>query len=203
LHDGPGQDLALALMRFETLADGSGAVPIGGDRRRPQEDFRAIHSALQSALTDLRSISLGLQLPEIDWLPSSEIAGRAVRDFERKTGATVKLTTAGDTTEISLPVKITLYRLIQESLANGFRHGGGSELRVDVSNAGGQILVTISDNGAGFDPKSLNTDGHVGLEGMRERVQILGGTFQLQTAPGQGTVIRVSLPVHVAGVDNE
>jgi len=199
LHDGPGQDLALALMRFETLTDSMGKCPTGADRRRsPQEDFRAIHSALQSALTDLRSISLGLQLPEIDWLPSSEISGRAVRDFERKTGTRVTLTTTSDPAEISLPVRITLYRLIQESLANGFRHGGDSDQRVDVSNTDGQITVTVSDNGVGFDPRNGIADGHVGLEGMRERVQILGGSFQLQAAPGQGTVIRATLPVHLA-----
>lgn len=204
LHDGPGQDLALALMRFETIADICSNCPTWGDgQRSPREDIRAIHSALQSALTDLRSISLGLQLPEIDRLPSGEIAGRAVRDFERKTGARVTLTTASDPTEISLPVKITLYRLIQESLANGFRHGGGSDQRVDVSNADGQLTVTVSDNGAGFDPCKVDTEGHVGLEGMRERVEILGGSFQLQTAPEQGTVIRVSLPMHLAGIENE
>lgn len=200
LHDGPGQDLALALMRFETIADVCGNCPTwGGDQRSPQEEFRAIHSALQSALADLRSISLGLQLPEIDPLPSGEIAGRAVRDFERKTGATVTLTAAGDPAEMSLPVKIALYRLIQESLANGLRHGGGADLRVDVSTADGRLAVTVSDSGAGFDPHKVDAEGHLGLEGMRERVEILGGSFQLQTAPGQGTVIRVGLPMQLQG----
>jgi len=204
LHDGPGQDLALALMRFETIADICGNCPTwGGGQRSPREDFRAIHSSLQSALTDLRSISLGLQLPEIDGLSSSEIAARAVRDFERKAGSKVTLTTASDPTEISLPVKITLYRFIQESLANGFRHGGGADQRVDVSNANGQLTVTVSDSGTGFDPRKVDTDGHVGLEGMRERVEILGGSFQLQTAPGQGTVIQVSLPMPLPGIEND
>jgi len=200
LHDGPGQDLALALMRFETIADVCGNCPTRrGEQRSPQEELRAIHSVLQSALTDLRSISLGLQLPEIDLLPSGEIAGRAVRDFERKTGATVTLTAARDPAEMSLPVKIALYRLIQESLANGFRHGGGADLRVDVSTADGQLAVTVSDNGGGFDPHKVDAKGHVGLEGMRERVEILGGSFQLQSAPGQGTVIRVGLPMQLQG----
>jgi len=167
------------------------------------EDFRAILSALQSALTDLRSISLGLQLPEIDRLPISEIAGRAVRDFERKSGARVTLTTASDSAELSLPVKIALYRLIQESLANGFRHGGSSHQRVDVSNANGQLNVTVSDNGVGFDPRSMTADGHVGLEGMQERVEILGGSFHLHSRPGHGTVITVSLPMHLAGIEYE
>jgi signal transduction histidine kinase len=203
LHDGPGQDLALALMRFERVAELCSSCPAGGGQRSAQEEFRAIHTALQSALDDLRSISLGLQLPEIDFLPSGEIAGRAVRDFERKTGASVALATASDRAGISLPVKIALYRLIQESLANGFRHGGGADLRVEVSTADGQLSVAVSDGGAGFDPRELDPEGHVGLEGMRERVEILGGSFQLRSAPGQGTVIRVSLPMQLAGIENE
>ncbi len=203
LHDGPGQDLALALMRFDTITGAGNACPAGGDRRRDAEGFRAIHTALQAALADLRTISLGLQLPEIEQLPSCEISQRAVRDFERKTGAKVELKMVDAPAVVPLPVKITLYRFIQESLANGFRHGGGSEQRVDVSQADGQLKVTVSDNGAGFDPRTANTKGRVGLAGMRERVEILGGSFQLQTAPGQGTVIHASLPLQLAGIEYE
>ena len=203
LHDGPGQDLALALMRFEAIAECcSNCTASAGGQRSAGDEFRAIHTALQSALEDLRSISLGLQLPEIDLLPASEIAGRAVRDFERKTGASVTLATASESAEISVPVKIALYRLIQESLANGFRHGGGRDLRVDVSTAEGRLSVAVSDGGPGFDPRKVEPDGHVGLEGMRERVEILGGSFQLRSAPGQGTAIRVSLPMQLAGIEN-
>jgi len=204
IHDGPAQDLALAQMRLESIADVCGKCLVRGEGQRPLgEDFRSILSALQSALTDLRSISLGLQLPEIDRLPGSEIAGRAVRDFERKSGARVTLTTASDSAELSLPVKIALYRLIQESLANGFRHGGSSHQRVDVSNANGQLNVTVSDNGVGFDPRGMTADGHVGLEGMQERVEILGGSFHLHSRPGHGTVITVSMPMHLAGIEYE
>ncbi len=204
LHDGPGQDLSLALMRLESIADiCSNCPPRGNGRNSPGDNFREAHTALRSALTDLRSISLGLQLPEIDRLRSNEIAGRAVRDFEEKTGAKVSLTTASDQTETSWSVKITLYRLIQESLANGFRHGGGCDQRVDVANVDGRLILTVSDSGVGFDPRKTNTKEHLGLEGMRERAQILGGSFQLRTAPGQGTVIRVSLPIQLPRIEDE
>jgi signal transduction histidine kinase len=202
LHDGPGQDLGLALLRFESLVNVCSNGPSPASRSSPTGDFRAVHSALQSALADLRSISTGLQLPEIDLLNIGEVAARAVRDYERKTNAKVRLTTAGDCADVSLPVRITLYRLLQESLANGFRHGGGTGQRVDVSIADGQLVVTVSDSGPGFDPDGVSTEGHVGLAGMRERVEILGGSFQLQTGPGRGTVIHVSLPLQVPGMEN-
>jgi signal transduction histidine kinase len=202
LHDGPGQDLGLALLRFESLADVCRDCPSPASRSSPTDDFRAVHSALQSALTDLRAISAGLQLPEIELFNIDEVAARAVRDYERKTNAKVRLTTAGDCADVSLPVRITLYRLLQESLANGFRHGGGTGQRVDVSIAGSQLNVTVSDSGPGFDPDGVSTHGPMGLAGMRERVEILGGSFQLQTGPGQGTVIRASLPLQVPGMEN-
>jgi signal transduction histidine kinase len=201
LHDGPGQDLALALMRFDSITGSNSSCQSCSAENG--EGFRAIHMALQSALTELRSLSLGLQLPEIDQLQSTEVAERAVRDFVRKTNASVELTTSGGSADVPLPVKIALYRLIQESLANGFRHSGGSEHRVAVAKSDAQLTVSVSDNGAGFDPKTADTAGRVGLEGMRERVEILGGTFQLQTAPGQGTVIQASLPLQLAGIEYE
>jgi signal transduction histidine kinase len=144
---------------------------------------------------------MGLQLPEIDQLDSSQIAGRAVRDFERKTGATVKLATACDSTDLPLPVKIALYRLIQESLANGFRHGGGSGLSVEVACRGSWLDVTVCDKGTGFDPLKVDGKGHFGLQGMRERVEVLGGSFHVQTAPGQGTAVRAGLPMQLAGFE--
>lgn len=204
LHDGPGQDLALALMRFETIAASGGECPAcGAGHGYTKENCRAIYTSLQSALAELRAISLGLQLPEIEPLQSTEVAERAVRDFVRKTGANVTITSPDTSANIPLPVKITLYRLIQESLANGFRHGGGAAQRVAVTLANNQLVVTVSDDGVGFDPANANASGGSGLEGMRERVEILGGTFQLQTSPGQGTLIQASLPLQLAGIEYE
>jgi len=203
LHDGPGQDMGLALMRLESMSDICGNCPkLDGRVPTLAEDFRSIQSALKSALDDLRSISSGLQLPEIERLQTGEIAARAVRDYERKTGAKVRLAATSDLPEASLPVKITLYRLLQESLANGFRHGRGADQRVEVSSADGQLAVSVRDGGPGFDPPKAASEGHLGLAGMRERVELLGGSFQLQSAPGRGTVIRASLPMRVAGADD-
>jgi signal transduction histidine kinase len=203
LHDGPGQGLALGLMRIETLAEVCGACPIGvAEGRDVGAEFRTVHSALQSALDDLRAISGGLRLPEIERLSLAETARRAVRDYERKAGLEVTVAVDDVPSEGPLPVKITLYRLVQESLANGFRHGGASGQRVDVTCRDGELVVEVADNGPGFDPRRVADEGHLGLAGMRERVEILGGTFDVQSALGRGTVIRASLPLAPLEAEN-
>lgn len=204
LHDGPGQDLSLALLRIEALAamcaTYTSAVVKG---RVVSDDFRTIQSALQSALTDLRAISAGLRLPEIGRLSLAETAKRAVRDYERKTGQAVVLKLGDLPDESSLPVKITLYRLLQESLANGFRHAGGVGQWAEIVRGDGNLIVEIGDSGKGFDSLAVIADGHLGLAGMRERVEILGGTFDVHSASGDGTVIRAHLPLAMLEVEGE
>ena len=204
LHDGPGQDMGLALMQLESVGDTCLVRP---DKNQGQfsalEEFKTIRNAMQSALTDLRAISAGLQLPEIDKLSLSEIAARAIRDYERKTGAKVALDSRGGAEPVSLSVKITLYRLLQESLTNGFRHAGGSGQHIEIRVEGARLLVQVSDRGEGFDTGAPAIDGHMGLAGMRERIEILGGTFDLQSKPGRGTRIRVSLPLVVPGMEED
>lgn len=196
LHDGPGQGLALASMRIESLADTCGNCEHSAGRNvNVAEDFRTVHLALQSALTDLRAILRGLQLPEIEQLSLAETLRHAVDDHQRKTGVAVALALGDVPKSAPLPVRITLFRILQESLANGFRHGGGRNQRVSVSGSAAAVSVEVADDGPGFDPRALKADGHFGLDWMRERVELLGGDFEVRSAPGQGAVVRVSLPL--------
>ena len=196
LHDGPGQDMALALMRVESMTEGDDQVVNGltkGDGRI--EDLKVIHSALNSALKDLRLISRGLRLPELKHLTSSEVAQRTVRDYERKTGRTVRLD-IGKMPEIApLSVKITMYRIIQEALANTFRHAGTAEQFVKVWLEDESLHAEVEDSGIGFDLDAEVQNGRLGLRVMRERVELLGGSFEIETTPDEGTRIHFSLPL--------
>jgi signal transduction histidine kinase len=159
------------------------------------EDFRTIHLALQSALADLRAILRGLQLPEIERFTVAETLQRAVDDHQHKTGVAASLAFDHAPEQAPLPVRITLFRILQESLANGFRHGGGRNQRVLVSGSPGQLSVVVADDGNGFDPKALKADGHFGLDWMRERVELMGGSFEVVSAAGQGAMVRVTMPL--------
>ena len=196
LHDGPGQGLALASMRIESLADVCGNCGhSAGNGKSVTEDFHTIHLALQSALADLRAILRGLQLPEIEKFSVAETLQRAVDDHQRKTGVAATLAFGHAPKEAPLPVRITLFRVLQESLANGFRHGGGCNQRVSVTGSAGRLNVVVSDDGKGFDPKALKPDGHFGLDWMQERVELMGGSFEVDSSVGQGTMVRVSMPL--------
>lgn len=194
LHDGPGQDLSLALLRIGSLADTCEQCPIPvSNGRAVADEFRTIRVALGSAMDELRTISAGLRLPELSSLSPEEVVQRAVRDYRRKTGQRVEVTINEAPSGAPMPAKITLYRLVQEALANSFRHAEGSGQAVLLAGRDGGIYVEIADTGHGFDPETAPQDGQLGLAGMRERVHVLGGTFYVDTAPGRGTRVRATI----------
>lgn len=191
LHDGPAQTLAFALMRFDEIA-----APRGGEANTGVvRELDSIRGALRSSLVDLRNIAAGLGLPGIGELSLADTARRAVRDFERQAGATVQAEIDVGLAEAPLAIKIAVYRLLQESLANSARHAPGGTPRVRVAQQADGLRVEVADCGAGFDPEAAAESGRLGLAFMRERVRLLGGILEVASAPGQGAVIRAHLPL--------
>ncbi|OFW46638.1 MAG: histidine kinase [Acidobacteria bacterium RIFCSPLOWO2_12_FULL_67_14b] len=193
LHDGPAQEIALALMRLETLGEGriGGAIPEGNTWR----DFETIHRALDASLAELRVIASGLGMPGIADLSFADTVIRAVRDFEDQFGTTVNADVDDTLDDAPLAIRITVYRLLKESLTNGWLHARGAAQRVRARRAGGQALIEVADQGPGFVPQAAFNSGRLGLEFMRERVLLVGGTFEIASEPGSGTRVLVRLPL--------
>lgn len=194
LHDGPAQDLGLSLLKLDVL--------IGrGEKGQVEADFVeeliSIQSSLQNAHNEMRAISTGLGLPQLTELSLPETVTRAVRAHERRTGSQVKLDIESLPEQAALPVKITAYRVLQEALNNAFRHANGTGQQIHACMESDLLLLEISDQGPGFavQPAPLMT-GHLGLAGMRERVESLGGTFSVKSEIGQGTQVTARLPLH-------
>ncbi|OHC68634.1 MAG: histidine kinase [Rhodocyclales bacterium GWA2_65_20] len=195
LHDGPAQALAFALMRFDESADAcAGCERLQGEAARDMEKVN-IRRALRSSLEDVRNIAAGLGLPGITELSLADTARRAVRDFERQAALPVPTEIDGSLIDAPLAIKITVYRLIQESLTNSRRHAPGGTPQVRLQRENGQVRVEIADQGAGFDPAAAARSGRLGLAFMHERIRLLGGTFAVDSAPGRGTCIRAHLPL--------
>lgn len=194
LHDGPAQDIALALLRMESVTTEGDAA--GSSNRH--EELGAVRIALDSALTDLRGIARGLRLPAIDDLSTEEIARRVVEDFGRLTGVTPNLECRELPDDAPGSIKITLYRVLHEALANSYRHAGGASATVRLEGFTGSIAMTVTDAGPGFDVTTAIEQGSLGLAGMRERIEMLGGTFEVDSGRA-GTRITVHLPIPAEG----
>jgi two-component system NarL family sensor kinase len=121
--------------------------------------------------------------------------GDYVRVVERQAGI-------GCTLAARLPQRlpqdqeVVLYRIAQEALANVVKHARAASARVELFEQGGSVVLEVRDDGAGFDPNRelLGDLDHFGLAGMRQRVELAGGTCQVRSRPGGGTVVVATLP---------
>lgn len=200
LHDGPAQDLGLSLLNLDAMVGRFEAHQLEQVDQATLDQLTEIQASLGSALKEMRGIATGVSLPQLTELSLAETIIRVVRTHERRTSTQVTLELDNVPDQVSLPYKITVYRLIQEALNNAFRHANGLGQQVRVHCEGDQIVVEIFDSGPGFHPEQVATwDGHLGLSGMRERVESLGGLFKIESQIQQGTTVMAYLPCQLGG----
>ncbi|TPK94015.1 sensor histidine kinase [Mesorhizobium sp. B2-4-12] len=187
LHDGPAQLVALAALRMDSpVFSGDGHW---GESR--STEVAMIRKTLEDAMREIRGICTGLVLPQIETAATMDILRLAVNEHERRTGTSVTLTLPSHLPEPGASEKISIYRFVQEGLNNAYRHGQGKDQVVRAEMKNGRLFVEVSDGGPGFDP--ARAEG-LGLAGLRERVESIGGQFETLSGP-QGTRLVISLSV--------
>lgn len=189
LHDGVAQHLSLASLRLDEALGSQGGAEAG-----------TVRDALDAAMRELRAISRGLALPDLEHLDAEAVVRRAVDDHRRAFGTEVRLEAEAGAATPPLPfaARLCLYRFLQEGLSNAHRHAGGAGVAVRFRSGPDGVEATVSDHGPGFDPQAamaLRTDGGQGLLGLRDRAETLGGQVRLTSAPGEGSQIALTLPV--------
>jgi two-component system sensor histidine kinase NreB len=115
--------------------------------------------------------------------------------YQRQTGIEVELLQEGLDRRFSPPVEITAYRIVQEALTNVARHSASRSAKVQLFADDVALTVSVRDHGRGFGIASNN--GGSGMAGMRERAELLGGTLEIDTAPGEGVTLTAELPLHL------
>jgi len=187
LHDGPAQLVALAALRMDSpVFSGDGHW---GENRATE--VAMIRKTLEDAMREIRGICTGLVLPQVETAAATDILRLAVDEHERRTGTSVTLTLPRHLPELGPSEKISIYRFVQEGLNNAYRHGRAKDQAVRAGMKNGRLFVEVSDGGPGFDPARV--DG-LGLAGLRERVESIGGQFETLTG-AQGTRLVISLSV--------
>jgi signal transduction histidine kinase len=186
LHDGVAQLISLALLRLDKI------------KRSPQEsdNLHRIHKALSDALCDIRNICKGLLLPEVRSMTLKEALLFMIRSHERRTGTTIGCVVAELPEQAPEFIKIALCRFIQEGLNNAYKHAGGRGQRIDIAWDGTCITVEVADQGPGMCDADMGIrEPGLGLAGLRDRIESIGGDVMITSAPDAGTCIRASLPL--------
>lgn len=189
LHDGPAQLVAYASLRLDSEALKNSATPAAVRER----EIVAIRASLDEAMQEIRTICGGLVLPQIETAGLAEILQRSVKAHQRRTGSPVELSLTAPPDKLSQAAKICIYRFVQETLNNGFRHAGGVGQRVSQWVDGDRVTIEVADGGPGFDPDEVQPTS-LGLAGLRERIESLGGTFELVVTE-TGTTVRMTTSV--------
>jgi signal transduction histidine kinase len=202
LHDATGQSLtaiALGLRGVETrlAADHSGLV----------EQIRELKTFGTNALGELRQIIADLRPSHLDDLGLVSALQWYVQEFEKRRAISTEFVVQGQRTRLPAEYEIVLFRIIQEALTNIAKHARATQAEVRLEFYLAQIAVTISDNGRGFDPKAAlygkRPHSGWGLLGIQERALLLGGQCEFDSQPGQGTRVRVKVPLMMEAIDVE
>lgn len=194
LHDGPVQEVSLALLRLDRVNAQNETCRVVNQDFECNDHLPTVQTSLQIALQEMRTIATSLGLPQLDNMPLTEVFARVVRSHEKRTRTKVTLNINNLPEQATLPAKITIYRVIQEALNNAYIHAGGMDQQVRANFENGLLQIEISDKGRGFDVSlPIEWDNHLGLAGMRERVESLGGLFEIQSVISEGTIVNANL----------
>ena len=139
-------------------------------------------------------------LDDLGLIPALQSYLKIVRE---DSGLEIALTTFSGVEKLDGGAKTALYRVLQEALSNVAQHANASRVTVRLTDHRGKVGMDIHDNGRGFQMNKIEaaeTGKHLGLLGMRERVEMVGGTFCVKSAPGKQTTIRVEIPHHQIGM---
>ncbi len=191
LHDEIGQcftSIAVGLRALEHLDDPR-------ELRRRTAQLRALATR---AIEDVQYLSRMLRPSVLDDLGLVPAIERCVQDVAAKFGLRAELSVQGLEGRLPLEVETALYRIIQEGLTNVGRHARAKRVRVAVERQDGLIVASVEDDGRGFQVNRVWGKDALGLFGMQERATLVGGEFQVVSAPGQGTRIVVRVPVGCA-----
>ena len=197
LHDGPLQQVYV-LAQDVRLLRGQMLALVGVEHREPVVGrFADLESQLAELHQDLRDLAHSLEPRSLLQQPLPAAVERELATLTRRTGIATSISIDGSFDALSASQRIALLRVLQEALNNVRHHSGSSEVVVTLRENDG-VCMEIRDDGHGFDPAGVlpDKDGQsgIGLTGMRERVRLLGGRLELESAPGGPTIVRATLP---------
>jgi len=192
LHDEMGQALSAVKMNLKAIgrasADGAAEARVGDAL-----------TLVNGIIEQVRTLSLDLRPPLIDELGLVAALRGYAEGHAIRSGVDIAVEANAEAVDIPAEIGITAFRIVQESIHNALRHAVAARVDVSVRRDPGRLTLTVRDDGRGFDLaealERASAGRHLGLLGMRERIEALGGRFEIETSPRLGTVVHASIPL--------
>ena len=199
LHDEFLQFLVAFKIRGKLLVDET-------DREERERAWAVIADEILNAIRGVKQMIRGLRSPKLEQQGLVSALATLFRDARKVHGVTIRASVNLDwvADELDPVTVLALYRIVQEAVSNAATHAGVGEAAVTLRSADGVIIAEIRDEGCGFelsDSRAAPDGVHVGLAGMRERAELVGGSLTVETSPGKGTTVRARVPM--VGQDGE
>jgi two-component system NarL family sensor kinase len=191
IHDTLAQGLTatgLQLESVEAFLDEESTV------ERAREPLRRAISLTRSNLEEARRSVLDLRAAPLEGRSLPEALGTLVDRWEAETGVATRFGAVNGSRPLPPRVEVALYRVCQEALTNVASHACASRVTVRLVAIPEAVKLLVIDDGRGFDPSRVSDDRH-GIVGMRERVEMLGGFLEMESSPGEGTRVEVTVPL--------
>ena len=197
IHDTLAQGFTSIVMNLEAA---EGDVPVSSDRA--QHHLEQARLTARESLTEARRLVWALRPEPLENATLPEALQRLAERWSKESGIGATVATTGTSHPLPSEIEATLFRVAQEALNNVRKHArGASRAALTISYMGDSVALDARDDGAGFDPareaerKRDRDSGGFGLKGMRERIEGVGGTLSIESAPGEGSTLAVELPV--------
>jgi signal transduction histidine kinase len=187
LHDALGQVVTSVTLDLQRAAQADGR------ERKDELIGRALHGT-GCLLDHIHEISARLRPTLLDDLGLKDAVQSLLSEYERRTGIVTQAELRFEQTQVPPAVSENVYRILQEALTNVAKHAKAAEVFIALRVAGGLVALTVRDAGVGLAPAALDGK-RLGILGMRERAELLDGTFVLNAEPGGGTEIQVTIPI--------
>lgn len=195
IHDGPAQTMTNVVLRAEICER-----LMDRDPARLRRELTELKLSVRDALAEIRRIISDLRPMALDDLGLVPAVRQYYDDMAARCGWSGGVDVKGEA-KVCSTTEVTVFRLVQEALQNARKHSEATEVRVEITFSERSVMVVVCDNGKGFDSAraSLSAVGRerFGLVGMRERVSLLGGSFDVVSSPGCGTSVSAEIPLSV------
>jgi signal transduction histidine kinase len=190
LHDGVGPTLASLNLGLRTAGK-----RLTRDGHPVAEEIEELANLVQASIQDIRRLIYDLRPTVLDELGLVPALREYVTRYQGEQGLEVALALPEGDERLPAPLETALFRVVQEALANVARHTQSGRVGVSLTYDQEDVTLRVADDGRGFDPQAPRSGTHLGLWSMQERVEQLGGHFEVDSAPGMGTTVNARVPL--------